>query len=192
MATSGGAGKDTAADYIVNELSGGSFVKHALGAPIHEIADRYCSGKVERHHLQDLGEQMRRIFGEDVWIRDVDRFIAESEKSVVIPDVRKLIEFAHFRAEKGYNPLYIKANEDVAKERLTKRDGGFNQEDLNRRSIEGQMRFIEALPTESVDNTGLMRVVNTPPFDGVYIADNSSSLDNFKTQLKQWWELIND
>lgn len=189
MATSGGAGKDTAADYIVNELSGGSFVKHALGAPIHEIVNRYCAGKVERHYLQDFGEQMRRIFGEDVWIRDVDRFVEESEKSVVIPDVRKLIEFAHYRTEKGYNPLYIKVNKDIAKKRLTKRDGGFNEEDLNR-NIERQMRFIEKLPMQPVGDTGLMRVT-TPPFDSVYVADNSSSLDSFKAQLKQWWGLIN-
>ena len=46
MATSGGAGKDTVADYIVNELSNGKYVKRALGDPIHRLSEKYCRGKV--------------------------------------------------------------------------------------------------------------------------------------------------
>lgn len=190
MATSGGAGKDTVADYIVNELSNSKYVKRALGDPIHRLSEKYCRGKVERHHIQDVGEQMRKIFGEDVWMRDVDQFISESDKDVVIPDIRKLIEFAHYRTEKGYLPLYIKVDEDVAKKRLIERDGSYNEEDLQR-GIESQMRFIESLPVEKVGDTGLMRTIGSSVFRDIYIVDNSSSLSNLKVQLNEWWRVIN-
>lgn len=189
MATSGGSGKDTIADYIMRELSDEQHIKKSLGQPIHELAEEFATGHVERHHLQDLGESMRSIFGENTWINKLDKSLND-EEPVIIPDIRKLLEFSHYVVEKNYFPLYIKVDSEVAKNRLMKRDGGYNQEDL-KRNIEKQMNFIESLPTKAIeDGHGLEKVTNSGVFNNIYIINNSGSFDKTKKQLKKWWELI--
>ncbi|MCC4466445.1 hypothetical protein [Limosilactobacillus reuteri] len=190
MATSGGAGKDTIADYIVNKLSMNTYYKQALGKPIHEIAEKFVNGSVERHHLQDLGESMRAIFDENVWMRYLDNCHKSSAKGLVIPDVRKLIEFSHYCVEHVFAPLYVRVDRDVAKIRLEARDGGYNDKDL-KRGIEKQLNFIEELPSKQVDNTGLSKVdLPNTPFNNVYIINNSGRLETTYSQVDAWWERV--
>lgn len=51
MGSSGGAGKDTVANYIKDNLFNGRAVKHALGEPIHELAEQFAGDKVQRLSL---------------------------------------------------------------------------------------------------------------------------------------------
>lgn len=191
MATSGGAGKDTVADYIVNKFYGNNAVKRALGKPIHELAEQFANGKIERHHLQDLGESIRNIFGEEAWIKYLDDKTKEIKEPLVIPDIRKLIEYSHYCVEKGFLPLYIYVDPQVAKERLVERDGGYNEDDL-KRSIECQMNFIERLPMETVGKNGLCKVEADYPFNNIYVVNNSNDFSDTKKQLNDWWKKVQD
>lgn len=191
MATSGGAGKDTVADYIVNNLMNGNACKRALGKPIHELAEQFAEHGVERHHLQDLGESIREIFGVDAWIKYLDRETKDLDVPLVIPDVRKLIEFAYYCVEKGFAPLYIYVDPEVAKQRLVKRDGGFHEDDL-KRNIEHQMNFIEQIPMDTVGTDGLCKLDAPYPFNNIYVVNNSGDFDKTKKQLDTWFERVND
>lgn len=191
MATSGGAGKDTVANYIVDNLMNGRACKRALGKPIHELAEQFTNHNVERHHLQDLGESIRKIFGVDAWIKYLDRETEDLKVPLIIPDIRKLIEFAYYCIEKGFAPLYIYVNPEVAKQRLIKRDGGFCEEDL-KRNIEYQMNFVEQFPMDTVEDNGL-RKLNAPyPFNNIYVVNNSGDFEQTKKQLDSWFERINN
>lgn len=156
------------------------------------MCERLALGRVERHHLQDFGEGVRKIFGEDTWMRLVDNEINghNKENSWVIPDVRKLIEYAHYCCERDFAPLYIKVNRETAKERLISRDGGYHQDDLDR-SIESQMNFVEMLPSEKVGPSGLRKVIKSGVFNEIYIVNNSGNLSETERQLKEWWKVIN-
>ncbi|WP_225414923.1 hypothetical protein [Limosilactobacillus reuteri] len=189
MATSGGAGKDTVADYIVNTLMHKEGCKRALADPIHELSEKFANGKVERHHLQDFGESVRKIFGHETWIHLLDKETKELEVPLVIPDIRKLLEYSHFCVESEFLPLYVKVNPEIARERLTVRDGGFQEKDLHR-NIEHQMKFIESLETEKIGKNGLRKVVSPFPFNNVYIVDNDGDYENTKKQLDLWFERV--
>ena len=189
MATSGGAGKDTVADYIVNVLMNGKAQKRALGLPIHELAEQFADRGVERHHLQALGESVREIFGVDTWIKYLDRKTKDLTVPLVIPDIRKLIEYSYYCVEKGFAPLYIYVTPDVAKQRLMERDGGFNEKDLGQ-SIERQMTFIEQFPMDTVGEDGLCKLDAPYPFNEIYVVNNSGDLEKTKKQLNTWFERV--
>lgn len=192
MASSGGSGKDTVADMLIN--LGAVDAKISLGQGIHHICDTLAREPYGRHELQAVGEHMRNVFGEMTWMDYTDGIIKDkyADKSVVIPDVRKLLEFAHYCVEHDYKPLYIKANTNVAKQRLNQRDGGYKQTDLDN-SIEHQLDFLEKLPSERVfKNSKLRKIVGSGVFDNVYIVDNNGTLDDLKAQIESWYKLHHD
>lgn len=197
MGSSGGSGKDTVAD-MIQSLNDGYTLKTSLSSGIYDICNTLGEkGRPERYELQAVGEQMRRIFGEMVWIKQTDSIISKTKDKepldcVVIPDIRKLLEYSHYCIERHYAPLYVYVDQDTARERLLARDGGFDEKDL-RRTIETQMHFVETLPMEKViDGYGLKKVVNSGCFNDIYLIDNSGDIETTGAQVKKWWELINE
>lgn len=195
MGSSGGAGKDTVADMILEQSANSAsleFSKISLSKGIYEICEKYGQqNHPTRYHLQSTGEVMREIFGENVWINYLDKGIDmdSNTKKTIIPDIRKLIEFSHYVIEKKFAPLYVYTNEKAARQRLVSRDGGYNEEDLHR-TIETQMKFVETLPTRNIGNNGLKKVVDSGCFNEIYIIDNSGSLQDTEKQLKDWWNIV--
>lgn len=205
MASSGGSGKDTVADMISNLAQNDnlSYQKLSLGMGIYDICEELKPdhiGRMPRNYLQDVGEQMRSIFGENVWIEKTDRVIFNNHNiadgnlnpdGYIIPDVRKFLEFSHYVVEKKFLPLYIKVNQDVARERLTARDGSYHQEDLGK-DIETQMHFIESLPIQYIGETGLGKVQfdNGGYLNGIYVIDNSEDKRHLEKQVESWWNGI--
>ncbi|WP_347283988.1 hypothetical protein [Lactobacillus taiwanensis] len=194
MASSGGSGKDTVADELKKHIS--SACKISLGNPIHEFCqNHYCGEIVPRNVLQDFGESVRRIFGEDTWIRWCDSTIkglpSDVYDVVIIPDVRKLTEFAHYVVELGYLPIYVKVSPEIARERLANRDGDYIEADL-RKTIETQLNFIENLPTVTTDKSSFrsklsrVNMVNGGVMNDIFIVDNNGSLEELKEQIREW------
>ena len=134
MGSSGGSGKDTVADLIRQMTGGETFDDYqvtSLGRGIYDICDNVVDNRnYGRHELQALGESMRDIFGELVWIRKTEKTIREIEnqgQNAIIADIRKLLEYSFFVNEKGFLPLYVKTDSDIARERLRSRDGSFSE-----------------------------------------------------------------
>lgn len=194
MASSGGSGKDTVADELRKYIS--SSCKISLGNPIHEFCQKHYRGEiVPRNVLQDFGESVRRIFGEDTWIRWCDSTIKELPSNVydvvIIPDVRKLTEFAHYVVELGYLPIYVKVSPEIARKRLADRDGDYIEDDL-RKSIETQLNFIENLPTVPADQKSFrsklskVDMVNGGVMNHIFVVDNNGSLEELREQIEEW------
>lgn len=208
MATSPASGKDTVAKLIstmIKEERGVDYVNSPLGRELHEICRQMyfrkynqaeCLGRVPRRFLQSTAEFMRKTFGEDVWINLNDQNITDLNSKgygAIITDMRKVLEYAHYCVESNFLPLYIRVNQEVAKERLIKRDGSFNATEMTN-DLETQMRFLETLPAIPVGENGLknIRVGNDSHLNNIYVVDNSGDLVTTQKQLKDWWGCVND
>jgi len=83
------SGKDATAKILVDNFG---FVRYAFADKLKELATRlhYWSGikdELGRLHLQYLGDQIRQVLGEDVWINALFND-ADQTKDIVISDVR--------------------------------------------------------------------------------------------------------
>ncbi|WP_415606067.1 hypothetical protein [Liquorilactobacillus hordei] len=137
--------------------------------------------------MQEIGESMRQIFGESIWINYLKKEYYSSDLSyVLIPDVRKLIEFSTFSVEGGLKAIYIKTDKDRALERIKNRDGYVDKESIEDVNIEKQMSFIEKLPTRTISKNGLKVTCNSGIFNNIYIIDNTRGLDDLKKQVEEW------
>jgi dephospho-CoA kinase len=100
-----GSGKDTVADYFVNNHD---YMKYSFAIPIKDIAVNIFGFTTEqvndhllkeikddfwditpRKFLQIVGTDMfREIFRQDVWVKMAERNITNTQKNIIIPDIR--------------------------------------------------------------------------------------------------------
>ena len=184
MGSSGGAGKDTVAD-IITDITGIDYQKISLAQEIHKICNKLSSNP-QRNELQAVGESMRDIFGENVWMDLTDRTM---HGPTIVPDIRKLLEYSHYVIERDFLPLYVYTDPEITRNRLKARDGSFNEQDL-KRNIETQMNFIQELPATIVGDCSLYKVNDSGIFNNIYIIDNSRSIEETREQVEKWWELV--
>lgn len=184
MGSSGGAGKDTVAD-MISDIAGIDYQKISLAQEIHSICNKLSSNP-QRGELQAVGESMREIFGENVWMNLTDKSM---QGPTIVPDIRKLLEYSHYVVERDFLPLYVYTDPEVTRKRLKERDGSFNERDL-KRNIETQMDFIQELPATRVGNYSLYKVNDSGIFNNIYIIDNSRSIKETREQVEKWWDLV--
>ena len=184
MGSSGGAGKDTVAD-MISDIAGIDYHKISLAQEIHKICNK-LSENPQRRELQAVGESMRDIFGESVWMNLTDKSM---QGPTIVPDIRKLLEYSHYVVERDFLPLYVYTDPEVARNRLKERDGSFDERDL-KKNIETQMDFIQELPATRVGNYSLYKVNDSGIFNNIYIIDNSRSIKETREQVEKWWELV--
>ena len=145
----GGAGKDTFADYLVDNYG---FKKIAFADGIYEIAYKYFGMTIkDRDLLQKIGEKMREI-DPLVWVKRAFNE-AEHYDKVVISDCRRANEYA-WGIEKGYLPIHIEADLDKRIRRLYKRDGIHPNLELLENECE---TGADGLGFVDVDNNGTVR-----------------------------------
>ena len=163
------AGKDTAADYLVNYYG---FRKLPLAKPVYEIACRLVGmvGK-ERGLLIDIGTKMREIdidvFPKAVWreaigsVQDADRTLTlPPQTRIVVPDTRFPNEWEFFKQRGG---LGIRV---VASQRIRATRPGYDAE-------------FESDPTEtSLDDAPADVVITNEGTYGTFY----DALDRFMTQ----------
>ena len=109
-----GSGKSTVAKYIRDKYNYKIF---SLGSKIHSECKLH--GEETRQEMQQYGQMMRQIFGENVWCN----YLVESsyfEPRIVIDDARQLNEYDYF-TNKGYLPVAVITDNDIRLERLSKR-----------------------------------------------------------------------
>lgn len=144
----GGAGKDTFADYLVDNYG---FKKIAFADGIYEIAYEYFGMTIKnRRLLQLIGEHMRAI-DPLVWVKHAFKE-AEKYDKVVISDCRRANEYA-WAIERGYLPVHINTDLDVRIDRLIKRDGVYPDLEL----LENESEVgADGLDYITVDNNGTL------------------------------------
>lgn len=135
--TMGGCGKDTIAHLLSKELLqyGQSSQSINLSKGIYEVAynifDVEKGTKPPRTLLQHIGESLRGNGYDNLWINKTLSYIEDikAKKSIpIVTDVRKEIEFDEFK-KRGYIMIMVKADKDIALDRINKRDGKMSEED---------------------------------------------------------------
>lgn len=117
-----GAGKGTVADILIHDYG---YVKGSLGKKIHDEAALH--GNESREEMQEYGQAMRKIFGENVWNDYLfnqmhnapGQYMAAGR--IVIDDGRQLNEYAYWKA-RGFLTVGVTAEEHLRAERLEKRN----------------------------------------------------------------------
>lgn len=110
-----GSGKSTVAQYI--ELIYGHKIM-SLGRKIHQ--ESRLHGNETREEMQQYGQMMRKIFGENIWCDYLMSQVDLSKEQIVIDDARQLNEFEYF-TDKGFIPIGVVANEEIRLQRLKNR-----------------------------------------------------------------------
>ncbi len=142
----GGSGKDTLADYLVENYG---FKKIAFADGIYDIARKYFNMEVkDRRTLQLIGEKMREI-NPNIWV-DYTFEKAEKYDKVVISDCRQFNEY-----EKGLNsgflPIRIETDLEKRIERLEKRDGFYPDVSLFENKCETGADDLEFITVDNND-----------------------------------------
>lgn len=144
----GGAGKDTVADYLVDNYG---FKKIAFADGIYEIAYKYFGMTVKnRELLQLIGEKMREI-DPLVWVKCAFNE-AEKYDKVVISDCRRHNEWI-YALERNYLPIHIDADLDTRIDRLIERDGIYPDLELLENESENGADGLEFI---TLDNNGTL------------------------------------
>lgn len=111
------SGKDTVANYIQQKYG---FEHTRFSKGIKEIYNTYHykdnKGIKPRMEYQEIGQGLRAILGENVWVNYTLKGI-DPTKHTVISDVRQDNEF-HALREKGALIILVKTSEDTQKRRL--------------------------------------------------------------------------
>lgn len=134
-----GAGKDTVADYLVEHHH---CAKKKLGRYIHHAVDAfsYKENFDKRCAMQDFGQSMRKIFGDDVWNEALWRDMCPQQVPFVIADGRQINEY-HYWTGKGFLAIGITASPEVRAKRLLERDGVDQSHRFNHETEE-QARYV--------------------------------------------------
>lgn len=109
-----GAGKSTVANYLAQNFG---YTKCSLGVKIH--SECRLHGEETRQEMQNYGQMMRKIFGENIWCDYLIKQNSDVNK-IVIDDARQLNEFDYF-TNKDFLPIAVITNNDIRLERLQKR-----------------------------------------------------------------------
>lgn len=109
-----GAGKSTVANYLRDTYR---YTKFAFGSKIH--SECRLHGNETRTEMQQYGQMMRKIFGENTWCDYVYKQGVGIDK-VVIEDGRQLNEYDYY-VNLGYLPVGVITDDNIRIERLKKR-----------------------------------------------------------------------
>jgi dephospho-CoA kinase len=132
-----GAGKDTIANYLVEEHG---FKKYALADGIYEIAEKYYGMQIkDRNLLHHIGEKLRE-YEPMLWIQyTLKRIEEDGHDRVIITDTRKLLEMAYLQ-ETGWDNVMVYCDPKIAIKRIEERDGHVDEDLVVNSSLENQLR----------------------------------------------------
>lgn len=165
-----GAGKDTFADFLVEERN---FTKMFFAKPLYLVANEvFGMTRKNRELLQDIGIALRGV-DEEVLVNNLRKRVEEAEKdgveNIIITDVRQENEFNALK-EMGFIFIYIDADLDKRMERIALRDGiVIDEEYINR---------VETNPAE----TGCDGLLNDSSLIAMHISNNRS-LESLKEDV---------
>jgi len=133
-------------EYLFGDYAPQNIRGHLLrfeGIPVEDGKDRRI--------LQEVGTWARSIHS-DIWINAVKDKVARSTTSVIITDCRYIRELQSFP---DFYPIFVECPEDVRKQRLSQRDGGYSEASLTH-TAESEVRLLKSLCKSTIVNDGTM------------------------------------
>lgn len=126
------SGKDTVADYLKTNYG---FTEYKFSKGIHDtinlIKGPSDSKSKKRRELQEVGQGLRGILGDDVWVNYTFRLILQEQpEHIVISDCRQENEANRLR-EEGYVLINVETPDEIRIKRMIESGDKFTKEDLN-------------------------------------------------------------
>lgn len=109
------AGKEMFAEYLIKNYG---FTTFSLSTVIHKELDKRGINEFTRKTLQDVGDELRREFGDDVLAKRTIEILKEEPRSVVITGIRNPAEIAFFKKIKGFLLVSINAKRKIRFKRV--------------------------------------------------------------------------
>lgn len=100
------------------------FLKNYGGIDIKFIDKLYQINQLlgvskNRGFMQDLGESIRKYFGQDYFVNDFIKRANNTKDNLFCDDVRKVLEFEATK-KSGFTTIYIEADAEIRKQRAKK------------------------------------------------------------------------
>ena len=112
-------GKGVLKDYLVKDFGFGSF---SLSSIVHQEAQKKGLKEVSRKDLQDIGDELRKKYGNDVLARRAIKFLKkQGEKHILIEGIRNTGEIEYLKKLPNFFLIGVKAKRKLRFERLLKR-----------------------------------------------------------------------
>jgi len=113
------AGKGILVSYLTEKLG---FISYSLSSVVHAEIEKKGIKKYTRQMLQDMGDKLRREFGNEVLADRIIKAINEQKRgNVVIEGIRNQGEIELFKKDKNFVLIGIKANHKLRFKRLLSR-----------------------------------------------------------------------
>lgn len=169
-----GAGKDTFADYLVEEKN---FRRLAFADPLYEIAKKYFGMREkDRGLLQDIGNAMRCV-DENVFVNLLTRKVnSEYEKNIVVTDVRQKNEFEALK-KLGFIFIYIDTSLENRLKRIAIRD-----------EIEITEEYVERIENNTAE-TGCDEIIREGKLID-FIVDNNKDIEALRDRAETITETL--
>lgn len=124
------AGKDRVAGHLINRYN---FDRVAFGDELkriyHELNPWVPVDPKPRAEYQRFGQVMRELYGDDIWIRHVERKVNNARGGIVVTDVRQPNEYEWARAN-GFTIVRVTAPDKLRLARAKKAGDDFTEADL--------------------------------------------------------------
>ena len=112
-------GKGVLVDYLIKKLG---FTSFSLSSILHDELEKRKIKKFTRETLQNIGDELRNRYGNDVLARRaINKLLHEGEKHVVIEGIRNTGEVEFLKKNPNFVLIGVKANRELRFKRLLKR-----------------------------------------------------------------------
>lgn len=170
-------------DIVLRELEKGGYKAFFLGDRTREEADRRGLTH-ERSVLQDMGNNLRKKFGDDILVRRSEELFDGSEQKIVIDGIRNPGEIEYLR--KKYNPIIIGVNAPISlRQKLSARRQG----DSDPKSQE-EFELVEKRDRGIGENPYGQQVEACLALSDIVI-ENNSTKENFIKKIKKTFSRFN-
>ncbi len=123
------SGKGVLVDYLIKKLG---FVSFSLSSILHDEIKKKNIKKFTRRTLQDMGDELRRRYGDDVLAQLIIKAIKEQKKDiVVIEGIRNPAEIEFFKKNQNFILIGVKASRELRFKRLLSRGKSWDPKNWN-------------------------------------------------------------
>lgn len=112
------AGKGILVDYLIKKYG---FTAFSLSAIIHAELKKRQIKKFDRKILQDIGDQLRQKYGNDILARRAMQIIGKSNSNVIIDGIRNQGEIHYLKTLPNFILIGVKATRKLRFRRILKR-----------------------------------------------------------------------
>jgi len=123
------SGKGILVKYLIEKLG---FISYSLSSAVHREIEKKGIKKYTRQMLQDMGDELRREFGDEVLAQRIIKAINEKKKDkIVIEGIRNPGEIEFLRNNSNFILIGVKANRQLRFKRLLFRDKKWDPKTYN-------------------------------------------------------------